>query len=187
MKRFLLTLSLALALPAVAFAQQGPPGGGPPPGGPMPRHTPTAAMRADMQQLRQLHEQFRSQVLGALSPAHKQLLAQVAGNLAISASPDPKAAVKQLDGALSASEKTAILNAASSFRDQAKAAFAKMRADSPWPKPSGAPRPHPSHSPRAKRAPDAGAILLMVASGHSGMMMHGPRGGWGPGPNKHAR
>jgi hypothetical protein len=128
-------------------------------------------MRADFEQMRKLHQQFRANVLGTLTPAHKQLLASIAGNLATSAQPDRKAAVQQLDAALSPAEKTAILNDAKQFHDQMKAQFAQMRSQ--FPKPNFSPRPRPSRSPRAKHAPDAGEILLMVASGHEGMM-HGP-------------
>jgi len=141
-------------------------------------------MRANFQQMEQLHKQLRAQVLGALTPAHKQLLATIAGNLAISASPDLKAAVKQLDAALSPSEKSAILNADKQMREKEKSLFAQMHAKHPWPQSSG-------HSKRNHKpfAPSAGAILLGIASGHDGMMMHHPMGGrmrggspggWGP-------
>lgn len=181
MKRFLLTLSLALALPVAALAQQGPPPPGP--GGPG-WHSPSPAqrqqMRADFEQMRKLHEQFRANVLGALTPQHRQLLASVVGNLAVSDKPDRKAAVQQLDAALSPGEKTAILNAAASFRDQVKAQFEKMRAQHPWPRPSGAPhKGMVMHRTHAKHAPDAGAILLMTATGGDRIMIargHGGRG-----------
>ncbi len=163
MKRLLLVLTLALAVPAVAFAQQATDNS--------PSPQMHQQMRADFQQMESLHKQYRAQVLGALTPAHKQLLASVVGELATSASPDPRAAAAKLDAALSSSEKTAILDADKQFRAAMKAQFAKMRAAHPWPSPNGSPRPH-----RTRKAftPDAGRILLGVASGRGGMMM-GPR------------
>jgi hypothetical protein len=164
MKRLLFALALALAVPAIAGAQQDP-------------GTPNPAMRqqmhANMQQMMKLHQQFRTQVLGALTPAHKQLYAQVVGNLAIAASPDPRAAAKQLDDALSANEKTAILNAQKQFFTQMKAMRQQMMANHPWPKPSGSPWPHGSHGRGKPHTPDAGEVLLGMAGGHGGMMMRG--------------
>jgi hypothetical protein len=173
MKRLFLALALVFAVPAMAGAQQAP-------GSPDPAMR--QAMHANMQQMMKLHQQFRAQVLGALTPAHKQLYASVVGNLAIAASPDPRAAVKQLDAALSTSEKTAILNANTQFMTAMKPIRQQMMANHPWPKPSGSPWPKRSHGPHKARTPDAGAILLAMASGHGGMMMgrmHGDRPGMG--------
>ena len=188
MKRLLLALTLAIGVPAVAFAQQGPP----PPNGPgMGWHSPSPAMRAqmraDFQKMRALHQQFRAQVLGALTPAHKQLLASVVGNLAIAASPDPKAAIKQLDDALSPSEKTAILNAAKSFHEQVAMQMKQMRANFPRPIPSGAVvMKRRSKWMHGKHTPSAGGILLMAATGRGGfgdrVMI---RFGAHPGPSTH--
>lgn len=153
MKRLFLIFTLAFAAPALALAQQGP---------------------HNFQQIETLHKQYRAQVLGALTAAHKQLYASVVGSLAIAASPDPRAAAAKLDAALSTSEKTAIVNADTQFRAAMKTQFEAMRAAHPWPSPSGSPRPHRSHTPRT---PDAGRILLAMASGgHRGM---GMRGSWG--------
>ncbi len=167
MKRLFLIFTLAFAVPALAFAQQDP------------SNTPSPQMRANFQQMETLHKQYRAQVLGALTPAHKQLYATVVGNLAIAASPDPKAAASKLDAALSAGEKTAIINADKQFRASMKAQMQQMRAAHPWPSPSGSPRPRRSHKPRT---PDAGRILLAMAGGHGDMKMRGPGmrgGGWG--------
>lgn len=131
-------------------------------------------MRAEFQQVKTLHQQYRAQVLGALTPAHKQLFASTVGDLAIAASPDPRAAEARLDAALSNGEKTAIISADTQFRSAMKSQFEKMRAAHPWPSPSGSPRPHRSHKPYT---PDAGRILLAMAGGHGRMMMM--RGGWG--------
>jgi hypothetical protein len=155
MKRLLFVLALAFAAPRIALAQQDP-------------GSPPSAMRANFQQIRTLAKQYRTQVLGALTPAHKQLYASVVGNLAIAASPDPRAAAEKLDAALSTGEKTAIVNADSQFRSAIKTQFEAMRAAHPWPTPSGSPRPYRSHKPRT---PDAGRILLALAGGRGHMMM----------------
>jgi len=160
MKRLLLVLTLAFAAPALAFAQQSP--------------------NPQFQQMMNLHKQYRAQVLGALTPAHKQLYASVVGNLAIAASPDPRAAAAKLDAALSTSEKTAIINADTQFRSAMKSQMQQWRAAHPRPSPSGSPWPKHNRGRRKARTPDAGRILLAMAGGHGGMMM-GPRG-WGRGP-----
>ena len=62
------------------------------------------------QQLEQLHAQVRTKVLGDLTPAHRSLLAQVIGSLAIAPTPDRNAAVRQLNAALSSGEAQAIVS-----------------------------------------------------------------------------
>jgi hypothetical protein len=178
MKRLFLALTLAIAMPAVATAQQDP---GPP-------NTPSPAMRAqmraDMQQMVKLHQQFRAQVLGALSPAHRQLLASVVGNLAVSENPDWRAAAKRIDGALSPSESSAILNAEKQMRDQVKSLMEQFRKNHPeaMARPAG-PAGAGAWQHRGQRkphTPDAGEILLGLAGGRGGMMMgwhHGGSGG----------
>ena len=68
-------------------------------------------MQQTGQQMQQLHAQARAKVLGALSPAHRALLAQVVGSLAIAPNPDPQAAVRQLNAALSPAEAQAVVSA----------------------------------------------------------------------------
>lgn len=62
------------------------------------------------QQMQQLMSQARSRVLGSITPAHRQLLAQIVGNLAISPNPDWDAATKQLNASLSPGESQAVLS-----------------------------------------------------------------------------
>lgn len=62
------------------------------------------------QQMQQLMSQSRSRVLGSITPAHRQLLAQVVGNLAVAPNPDWDAAAKQLNAALSPGEAQAVLS-----------------------------------------------------------------------------
>jgi hypothetical protein len=171
MKKLLTLFTLLALVPAFAFAQAQPPGPG---GTPWPRPN-FGAMRQNMQQMETLHKQFRAKVLGSLTPAHRSLLASIAGQLAVSTNPDPKAAIQKLDAALSSGEKQAILNAAQSFMSQQRAMFeqslAKMRAANPN---MPSPRPRASGMQRTRRTPDAGALLLMIATGGPGMM--GPHG-----------
>lgn len=158
MKRFLLPFALAAAaaLPLAASAQQ-------PPMGP-PTAAQRATMRANFQKMRQLHAQYRDQMLAALTPQHRQLLASIAGNLAVAEHPNYRGAVEQLDSALSPSEKSAVIGAAKSMRQQ-------MRAMRPA-RSGGMPRPRIGTPRRPMHAPSAGRILLMMAGGH-GMMWHG--------------
>jgi hypothetical protein len=157
-------------VPAIALAQQNP--------------GQSSQMRANFQQMETLHKQYRAQVLGALTPAHKQLYASVVGNLAIAASPDPRAAAAKLDAALSSNEKTAIINAEAQFRTAMKAQRDQWLAAHPRPSPSGSPWPKHSGGPHKPRTPDAGRILLAMANGGHGRMGPGMmRGGWG-GPPK---
>ena len=173
MKKLLSLFALLALVPAFAFAQAQPPPG--PGDGPWKRPD-SGAMRQNMQQMDALHKQFRAKVLGSLTPAHRNLLASIAGQLAVSTNPDPKAAIQKLDAALSSGEKQAILNAAQSNMTQQRAlfeqAFAKMRAANPN---MPSPRPRPSGMLRTRRPPDAGALLLMIATGGEGpgMGMHG--------------
>ena len=143
MKRLFLIFTLAFAVPAIALAQQDP------------GNSPSPQMRANFQQIEALHKQYRAQVLGALTAAHKQLYASVVGELAIAASPDPRAAAAKLDAALSTSEKSAIVNADTQFRAAMKTQFEQ---------------PKRNRSART-RTPDAGRILLAMASGRGRMMM----------------
>lgn len=172
MKKLLVLFTLLASVPVLVFAQAQPPPGS---GGTPWQRPGSGEMRQNMQQMEALHKQFRAKILGALTPAHRNLLASVAGQLAVSTNPDPKAAIQKLDAALTGGEKQAILNAAQSFMSQQRAmreqALAKMRAANPN---MPSPRPRPSGMQRTRRAPDAGALLLMVATGGPGMM--GPRG-----------
>ncbi|HET9095018.1 MAG TPA: hypothetical protein VFN37_00025 [Candidatus Baltobacteraceae bacterium] len=157
MKRTILALILTLGLPAAVYAQQGPPPGGMGPGGGMMHQRMSAADRAKMMQM---HAQARATILAALSPAHKQLLASVVSGLAVSTSPNAKAAAAKLDSQLSATEKKAIVDAANRMHQA-------MQAMMPSP-PPGAPMHHMYMSS------DPGEMLLMMAAmnimGSDGMM-----------------
>ena len=178
MRKLLVLFALLASVPVLVFAQAQPPGPGP---SDMPWPRPdSGAMRQTMQQQKALHKQFRAKVLAAITPAHRNLLASLVGQLAIAASPDPQAAIKKLDAALSSGEKQAILNVAQSFHEQMIAKFRAANPNMP------SPRPRPSGQERMHRTPDAGALLFMVATmeGHGPGMMgpghFGRRGEFGP-------
>lgn len=173
MRKLLVLFALLASVPVLVFAQAQPPGPGPS-GMPWPRPD-SGAMRQTMQQQKALHNQFRAKVLAAITPAHRNLLASLVGQLAIAASPDPQAAIKKLDAALSSGEKQAILNAVQSFHAQMIAKFRAANPNMP------SPRPRPSGQERMHRTPDAGALLFMIATieGHGPGMMSRHR--FGPG------
>lgn len=159
--------------PALAFAQTG--GAPPPPGAP-------AAPRGDWGQMRQMrgqfetiHQQERDRVLGALTPAHRQLLANIVGQMAVSEKPNHRAAAAQLDAVLTPGEKNAILGAHREAVTQMHALFQQVRAQSQQQggmqgPPEGMKRP-PSSEHRGPRNLSAGAIALLVShegpEGHS--------------------
>lgn len=152
--KYLSIIGLAAACAAAgapALAQSAPP--------------PNPAMR---QQFRQMRAQMdtirtteRSAILGALTPAHKALLASVVGQLATSVSPDVDAAATQLDHALSPGEKTAIVSAAQNARSRQRSLMTPNAGN--W------------HGARpTQRTPDAGRILLQLATVHPEMRMRAP-------------
>lgn len=117
------------------------------------------------QQFKQMHRQMkqiriaeRTQILAALSPADKSLLAQVVGQLAVSPTPDIRGAVARLDAALSSSEKQEIVSAAQSAHTQMRNDMQALRKSMPH-----APAGHPAMRAKAARTPDAGRILLHIA------------------------
>jgi len=191
MKRIgLLTLAFLLS-PVAGFAQDAPPPGPPPaadlaaptgePGAPGPQRF--AEMRQNRAQIEALHTQARAQMLGALTPAHRTALANIVGQLAIAANPDPRVAAAQLDALLTTGEKQSILNVHTQLRAQMRtmmeAARARMEASlTPEQKADMASRqaewkdrPHSE----ARPAPDAGRELLEMT------IHEGPPEGMHPG------
>lgn len=202
MKNLWLALALALlAVPASAMAQDAPSAAAVPAPPPHPQLTPAQrqAMFKTMSDFHdkemQLHKQLRSQMLGALSPEHRTAVANVIGQLAISASPDPGAAAKQIDALLTPAEKQAITTAHTQFSDQSRTLMqqmmSQMKSEMPSP-PPGAP-PHGTmmgqNWQKHNEVVDPGTILLTTLNGggRMGMMMaHGfgmpPGAGMPPGP-----
>ena len=113
---------ISLPLGAVAGEPPAPMGPPPPPGmgmafdfegqnlTPAQQQQVHEIMDQTHQQMGQLMSQARSRVLGSISSAHRQLLAQIVGTLAISPNPDWDAAAKQLNASLSPSEAQAVLS-----------------------------------------------------------------------------
>ncbi len=177
MKNAVVALSLALSLlPVSALAQTAPSG--------VRSITPAQrqAMYQQFQQFHQreeqLHQQFRSQILGSLSADQRNQAANVIGQLAISSNPDPRSAAAQLDGILSQGQKQSILNAHNTFRAQSKALheqmLRQMRNSMPGGPPMGEHPGMPGMQKMQQMQPDAGMILLHVLSGGGHDMMGGP-------------
>lgn len=163
---FLTSLALAAAVAAPALAQTAP-----------ARPTPNPQMRQQFesmhQQMEQIHSQERAQMLAALTPANRQLLATIAGELATSTTPDYRGAAARLDAALSPSEKQAIANASQSARDKMRAQMQTMRQQMSQ---NGGPPPGPGGPMMMgpPRTQSAGEILLRTAmSGGMELRVHG--------------
>jgi hypothetical protein len=145
----------------------------------MPRPTPNPQMRQAFGQMRSqmetLHRNERTQILAALTPQHRALLASIAGELTTSATPDYDAAAKRLDAALSPSESQAVLRAAQNFRTQARSIMQNMRNQMPSPPNGPGMWRMGSRGMGALRgggrSPDAGRILLHLMMGGP-MFMH---------------
>lgn len=187
MKRLWPALALAfLAIPIAALADDNSSAAATPPHptlSPAQRQTMFKAAGEFRSKEMQLHQQLRSQVLGALSPEHRTAVANVIGQLAISASPDPGAAAKQIDALLSPSEQQHIVNADTSFRNQSRVLMQQMMAQvkSQLPSPPSSAE-QPSGPPRNQRiVTDPGTIVLTTLNrGPMGLMM-AHRFGMGPG------
>jgi hypothetical protein len=68
-----------------------------------------AKMRAAAAKQRALMEGSRAKLFASVTPAHRKLVAQIIGELAMSAKPDARAAAKQIDAVLSSPEKKAVI------------------------------------------------------------------------------
>lgn len=138
--------------------------------------TPNPQMRQQFEQMRtqmkQIHDAERAQMLNALTPQHKTLLATVVGRIATSVNPDVDGAAKQLDAALSSGEKQAVVSAAQTARTKERALFESMRSQLPSPPPGERGFGHRvfTEGPHEGRTPDAGRLLLRLAAPGPGMM-----------------
>jgi hypothetical protein len=190
----LFTFALALA-PGLAFAQTTTPVAPPAAdGGFQHPHPSFAQMQQLHAQMSQIHTQARLQILASLSPAHRALLANVIGQLAIAPNPDRAAAARALDAALTPGEARSILATQLAARTQshtlmeaARAQFeASLSADQRAQMAQRfAQRPEDATHTDMQRTPDPGRTLLEVALGHEGHGEghgFGPRGGFGPPP-----
>ena len=123
------------------------------------------AMEQMRVRIEQLHAQERVSMLNALSAEHRNLLSQVAGQLAIATNPDLSAAAKQLDAALSPSESKAILDIASSTEQQVRQLMDQTRKQMSFGNPEGPPMMDAVYGPPgAEFQKNPGTILLMLAA-----------------------
>ena len=126
----------------------------------------------------QLHAQARLSVLNALTQAHRNLLAQIVGALAIAPNPDFAAAGKTLDANLSPTEARTIASISTSLEQQTRQIMtaAHQQAMNAMPQGSHANNQHDvmyfAHSPGQGQAwqTDPGLILLHMAMPHMGPM-----------------
>lgn len=163
--------------------------------GPMQDLNLTTAQRQAMDQVMEqsraqmdaLHSQARLSILGALTPAHRALLAQVVGSLATAPNPDESAAIRQLDAALSPGEARTILSMHAAVEQQGHALMeavhgkvmsiltASQRAQLES-------QPHgmmhvegpggPGGHEMGETPLTAGSILLHLSAGHDVMFFH---------------
>lgn len=118
--------------------------------------------------LHQLQAQARHSMLNVLTPAHRTLLAQVVGQLAIASTPDVASAVKLLDANLSSGEAQAMLSISASLEQQTRQVMESARAQMMKALPSGIPPPgqmgmRSTHPQNDQRRTDPGAVLLHTA------------------------
>lgn len=168
----LATLAL-LCAPSFALADVGSTASGQPP----------AAFAQVRSQMMQLHTQERAQMLNALTPAHRTMLSNLAGQLATSANPNADGAARTLDASLSRGEAQSILRIHQTFRSESEQLMQNARNQyeatlSPEQRQAMAARmaARQSHLTGAtSNNEDAGRLLLRMASAHGGMMGHGMR------------
>ena len=197
MRRIVLAaLSIAL-LPGIALAQEAPAAAPPPaapagapgePGGWNPERF--AAMRQTHAQITQLHEQTRAAMLSALSPLHRNAIANLIGQFAISANPDARTLGRQIDAVLTRGEAQNVVNLAAAERTNARgieqAARAQFAASlSADERAEMAAREQKMEAARAQhvaRTPDPGLELVRTLVEGVGHRPEGPGGPGGPGP-----
>ncbi|HKW44444.1 MAG TPA: hypothetical protein VJN22_02240 [Candidatus Eremiobacteraceae bacterium] len=140
---------------------------------------PSPAMAQMDSQMHQLSVQARTAVLQAITPQHRQLLAQIVGGLAIAPDPDYAAASRQLNAALSQQEAQSVLRISTQFHQQMRTLMQthiqQMEANEPK-APGATSTRHDEvfmgggvHG-GAPGQMDAGTCLLMLAQSGMGMM-----------------
>ena len=179
MNRPILAFALALAVsPLAGLAQTETPAspappprmGVPPAPGTPPRMVDVEALRQSSAQLATLRTQERAQILAALTPAHKQLLAQIAGQLALGTIADTRAAAAQLNAALTPQESQAIVAADTSYRTQRRALTTASRQAAIAVLPADVKeriRSRAERAPGSAPNPDAGLIVMRATIGQS--------------------
>jgi hypothetical protein len=182
MKKVFLALFLALTtLPVAALADDYGPAGAPAAMTPAQRQMMSTIFRSFGQREEQLHQQFRSQILSAISSEHRSAVANLIGQLAMSSNPDPRAAAQQIDSLLSQSEQQAILSAHNSFRQQSKALHEQLRRQLQSEMGHGTPGhqngPGMMQQRQPSHQPDAGEIVLHALAHFEPMEMDHHWGG----------
>lgn len=127
MKWFSFTFVLALGLPCAVFAQATPPAmqspapavlGTPAAGNPTIGPATIRGAFHMFSQVQATQRAARNAMLAALTPAHRELVSRIIGELAVAPDPNTDAAARQLDTALTRSEVQAIGNAEATSRAQ---------------------------------------------------------------------
>ena len=77
----------------------------------------------------QLLDQARSQILASLTPAHREQVAAIIGELAISPTPDVAGAGQRVDGFLTATERQGVMAAAESFTSRSRQLGNQLRTE----------------------------------------------------------
>lgn len=188
MNKGFLALVLALSiLPVAAVAQSAPAikSDAPPAMTDQQRQAMFNEFKAIHTQEAALHKQYRAQVLNSLTPIHRQTVANLIGQLAISANPDKSVTAKQIDVLLSGAERNAILSAHNNYLAQSKKLHEQAWQEMQKYLPAGASQGmgHKMHSMNGKthmQINDPGEILLRTLSGEEGHGMHGGMFPMGP-------
>jgi hypothetical protein len=185
MKKVFLALFLALSMvPVAAYADDYGQVAAPSSMTPAQRQMMSTTLRSFGQREEQLHLQFRSQILGAISSEHRNAVAGLIGQLAISSNPDPRAAAQQIDSLLSQSEQQAILSAHNTFRQQSKALHDQLHRQLQSEMGQGMPRhqnaPGTMEQRKPSEQPDAGEVVLHTLAHFEPMEMD--HHGWGGPP-----
>lgn len=130
---------------------------------------------AEVGRLMEEQQRFRQEMLGALTPAHRALLAQIVGELAVAPAPDSTTAAQRLDAALSPAEAQTVLRVQQAQEAAALRQMQQMQAESiavELPAGNNAPAMQSSTIIAHASSPsenDAGSILLRTAA--MGIMM----------------
>ncbi len=174
MKFLIPALALVATVSLPAFAQEAPDATSA-----RPSTQQMEAMQKLHEQMRQIHDQARLQMLGSLSPAHRAAIANIIGQLAIAPNPNRRAAAAQIDALLSNGEKQSVLTAEAGERTNSRSlmesAHAQIEASA---RPEERAKMQARDQERAsrmaamqnrpQRTPDAGMTLLRMAGGGPG-------------------
>jgi hypothetical protein len=174
MKFLIPALALVATVSLPAFAQEAPDATSA-----RPSTQQMEAMQKLHEQMRQLHDQARLQMLGSLSPAHRAAVANIIGQLAIAPNPNRRAAAAQIDALLSNGEKQSVLTAEAGERTNTRSLMESARAQmeasaTPDERAKMQARDQQRASRmaamqnRPQRTPDAGMTLLRIAGGGPG-------------------